>query len=386
MATGLFNTVLKNKFDLKILFNPFKKTNSATKTLIDIKNLRNIQWKQYKKPYLQFRSNLNISAKEILGQSLKLVNLSSFGRNSKITDIQNIILVPEKTRLAEMSCIDEATQGGDFVDEKNLNGDPLGTISDPNAARYILDIPGSGALNYECNKIDNTELSLEELVQIENERLDKLARRIVNWSQKRNIFKFTVTYHCNCGAVRKRVLSFPQLCNGNELKVAQDCANATARKIRIKALEVGYDLEVTTAFIGDKQMCKLRPLEMHNAIGTIGTLDSRVLANKLDDLAQSNFFDVFVHSEFQYEEENPEVIKTIVSEASRNILLTINIATGDNGWGKNHFSKDNPYLIILFASGESQQTEGGLIAEEIKLNLDQKDQEKLDFYIVRTDL
>ena len=354
--TGKFvPQIFKNHFNFGSVFSNFTGTNTSTRTKIspvqslsnqtgekDIIELRKKQWGTYKSGYKKIHELLLKNA-ENKKSSFRTLDLSKLGFVLNISNINDMLLVPEGTRIAEMSCVDEATQTGEFINEENLNGDLLGTISDPSVARYMIDLPGSGALTYECAKIEDKAYNADDLLKIENEKLDKLGRRIVNWCKLRNIFKFTVTYHCGCGAVNRRLKRHPEICSGDEMKTAKQCAVLTAKKIRLKALEIGYDLEVTTAFIGDQQMCKLRPSNMHNAVGTIGCLDSRVLAYKFDNLTGVNFFEVSIFSDLKYEDEDSEVVNDIVSEAVRNIKLTNHIATGSNGWGSEHFNKQRPY-------------------------------------------
>lgn len=390
--TGKFvHQIFKNHFNFSDVFNSLIGAKILTPKLMsneeeykDIKQLRKKQWGTYKAGYKKIHEIL-LKNSENKKSSFRTLNLSKLGFILNISNINDMLLVPEGTIIAEMSCVDEATQTGEFIGEENLNGDLLGTVSDPSVARYMIDLPGSGALTYECTDIEGKACNTDDLLKIENERLDKLCRRIVNWCKLRNIFKFTVTYHYGCGAVNRRLKRHPEICSGDEIKTAKQCAVLTAKKIRLKALEIGYDLEVTTAFIGNQQMCKLRPSNMHNAVGTIGCLDSRVLAYKFDKITSVNFFEVSIFSDLKYENEDSEAVNDIVSEAVRNIKLTNHIATGSNGWGSEHFNKQRPYLIILFAFGDDQVEEAELVFKKLSENIEKEEVDKLEFYLIRTD-
>ncbi len=360
---------------------------------VETTDLKTSQWRKYKKPLAKLFETLNATASEIDVQNTALnsnaqihtLNLSNFGHNLGINDIANQILVPTTARIAMMACVDERTQSGEFIDEMNINGDLLGTISDPSIPRYVLDIPGSGALNCECNKLENTILTRDELTNLEDERLVLLAQKIVEWCKTRNIFKFTVTYHEGCGAVSLRMKKYNSLCSGNIMQVAKQCALKTARAISEVAKEQRYHLETTVGFIGDRQMCKIGPMEMHNAVGTLGCLDSRVLAHKFDKVTGLNFFDTFIYSDFKVDQTTAEEVEEIINDAVRNISITLSIATGEHGWGNDRFTKENPYLVILFANGKQQETEAIRVFQTTIQKYPDEKIDQLAFFLIRTD-
>lgn len=393
---GLIPSILKGQLKLGSFFGGTKTKNSdqiqryylENKDKIEV--LRKKEWDLHKKDFHKLHLGLNTAATgSIQDDSSKTIKikLSDLGNAFKISNVRDILLVPENTYIAEMSCVDEATQLGEFINEKNLDGRLLGTLSDPNAARYVIDFPGSGALTYECLNTDEKKLSKEEIIKIEDQRLTQMAERLVNWCKIREIIKFTVTYHCGCGAVNRRLKRNPEICSQNELETAEKCALETAKKIYAQAKKIGYPLEVTTAYIGDNQMCKLRPMNMHNAVGTIGALDSRILASKLDQVTGVSFFDVFIYSDFRYETEKHEIVEDIIDQAVRSIGLTYQIATGGHGWGSDHFSTpDTKYPIILFSNGESQEFEAQEVFNKLQEFMEPEEIAKMSFFSVRTDL
>jgi len=359
---------------------------SFNKKKDDINSLRQREWKIYSKAYNQFRVQLNAAASSHTGGVL-FVNLNDLGKAVKWPSFATDLLVKPNTRLAELSCIDEATQSGEFVDERNLNGDLLGTISDPRVERYIIDLPGAGALHYLCEKTNRSNMTKEELVTIENQRLEDLGSRIALWCQQRRVFKMTVTYHCGCGAIQHRIKTFPLLSKSTDvLEVAKECANNTAIHIKLAAKKLDYELQVTTAFIGNEQMCKCRPVEMHNAVGTMGCLDSRVLASRFDQITHCNFFDVFIMNEMRQSNSLFSSDFDYRNIAVANIKLSIDIVFGKTGWGSDHFSKNQPYLVVLFAKDKVQSDESLAIFDKLKKELNSDTAEKVKYYLVRTDL
>ncbi|MEI6728355.1 MAG: hypothetical protein WCK98_01805 [bacterium] len=393
---GFIPSILKGQFKFGSIFSGAKSKNSVQIQRYylgnndKIEDLRKNQWEVYKQNFFNLHLGLNTAAlgsRQDDSSKIIKVKFSDLGKAFKVEDIQSLMLVPENTHLAEMSCVDEATQLGEFINETNLNGEPLGTLSDPNAARYVIDFPGSGALTYECLATDQEKLSKEEITKIEDQRLSVMAERVVNWCKTRNIIKFTVTYHCGCGAVNRRLKRNPEICSDGELETAKQCATTTAKKISLKAKEIGYNLEVTTAYIGDAQMCKLRPMNMHNALGTIGALDSRVLASKFDSITGTTFFDVFIYSDFKFKDEKHEIVEDIIDQAVRSIGLTYQIATGGHGWGPDHFSTpDTKYPVILFSNGDNQEVEAQEVFNKLQEFMEPEEVAKMSFFSVRTDL
>lgn len=383
MSLQTISENIKTRFnwsDIIAGFNFNKKTES------NITSLRNSEWRTYSNAYNQFRVQLNAAGSSHT-QGVLFVNLSDLGKAVNWSNFSQDLLVKPNTRLAELSCIDEATQNGEFVDERNLNGDLLGTISDPRVERYIIDLPGGGGLNYLCKKTDNKNLTTEELIDIEKQRMEDLGSRIAIWCRQKQIFKMTVTYHCGCGAINYRMKAFPMLCSSDDsLEVAKKCALNTAESIKNQARLMYYELDVTTAFIGDEQMCKARPSGMHNAIGTMGCLDSRVLASRFDQITHCNFFDVFVMDELNESKSAYQSDFNSRVSAVANIKLSIDIIFGQHGWGKDHFSKNQPYLVILFAKDKSQADESLSIFDLLKTKLTTEENEIVKFYLIRTDL
>jgi hypothetical protein len=354
-----------------------------------IGDIRKQQWHIYKENFTALQSKLNAVSQRLKSEekiNISTIKLSDFGQAYDIKNIKEYILVPQNTHLAQMSCVDEATQLGEFIDERNVGGQPLGTVSDPSTPRYVIDFPGSGALAYECVTTDIQELSKNDFLKIEDERLSITAQRIVNWCKSRDIIKFTVTYHCDCGAISRRINRHPEICPPGELETAKKCAFNIANKIDIKAKEVNYNLQVTTAYIGHSQMCKLRPVDMHNALGTIGVLDSRVLASKLDNLTGTTFFDVFIYSDLKFIHQEDQNVDDIIDQAVRSIVLTYQIATGEYGWGGDHFSSLNKYPITLFSNDSSQEIEAASVFKKLLEYLKPQDADRISFYSIRTDL
>jgi hypothetical protein len=360
-----------------------------TKICDDKKKIRKIQWKIYQAAYQNWRILVDraVQMRKQGDRYISCINLTDIGKLLRITEIDKKVLVPENTKIVEISCVDEATQSGEFINESDLKGNLLGTVSDPNANRYILDIAGSGALKYVCSKTECQNTTPEKIGIIEDQRLADLASRLVFWCCERSIIKLTVTYHEGCGAVAVRKEKYPGLKNKSEIQVASDCANLLAQKISEYAEKKSYKLQITTAFICNKQMCKFRPMQMHNALGTIACLDSRVLGKNIDIISHLNFFSVLVYSEFEQGKllENDYTIDTIES-AAKNIALTCSIAFGNHSWGKDHFSISRPYLVHFMTRSSGQEIQVASIIESLKKRLNGSDFEKLEFSIIRTDL
>lgn len=360
--------------------------NLKTQTLIKTKAT---QWRLYKRNYFQCRKNMLLAANNRIQNSelYQAISLSDLGQVMHIDDIKTRLLVPAETYLAEIACIDEGTQAADFINETNLRGKKLGTISDPVANRYILDIAGSGALKYICKATDGKNISIDDLLNIEKIRLEDMASRFANWCQKREIIKLTVTYHASCGAVALRMRSLPELSQGKtDLEIAKECALNLAKKIQTKAIENDYELEVTLAFIGDKQMCKLRPMQMHNALGTIGYLDSRVLGQNFDALHHVNFFNVLIASDFEEGGINSDYKIDVIHSAVKNLCLSVNIAFSENGWGSKQFDYNRPYILVLCANGKEQELQASQIIDGVMNSIETSWKEKLEYYLIRTDL
>jgi hypothetical protein len=350
-------------------------------TLID--RIRIQQWNHYQKSYKKFLGVLSTSVVNS-HEGVNIVNLSAIGQKLQIDNIQDKIFVPAQTKIAQMCCVDEATQTGDFIEEENLQGDRLGTISDPNIPRYLIDVPGSGALLYECENCEKRDA--ESLMEAENRRMAEMSDCIVKWCKRNGIIKFTVTYHAGCGAVHKRYAESPEICHGSELDVARSLAKKTAEQIHLKSLEYNYPIEITTAFIGNTQMSKLRPPELHNALGTAACLDSRVSVFKLDSITGTNFFDVSVFNDLLEKSDTDTTAKHFLDNAIHDIELTIGIAIGNHGWNNEHFDTKNPYPVMLFAGNDSHQQDAQEIFSKLESKLPKDISEKLGFYLIRTDL
>ncbi len=344
-----------------------------------IEDIRKNQWKIYKDYYKKLINDLdNFSYQKVKVNTeydleVKLVSLDELGRKLKVSEIKKEILVPEDTFIAEMCCIDEGAQTGEFIDEETIGGIKLGTICNPKIPRYIIDLPGSGALALDYNK---EECNCET----EKVELQKIAGYIADWCKNNKIIKFTVTYHQGCGAIQKRINDHPELCSGDELEVAKSCAKQMAATIESKALEIKYPLEVTVAYISSKQMNAIRPIEMHNAIGTAVCLDPSVKIYNFDQISHANFFDIFGFC------NEDETVQEKLNEATvKNVELSIAIASGKHGWGTTHFEK-NSYPIIIFAANTNHQQN----AIEIFKKLTDRDlpinPESLELYVIRTDL
>ena len=385
---GFFSSIIKFNFrSNKIGENIYHtEINEKTQTL---SKTRAVQWRLYKKNYYNCRKNMARAAGSRIQSTdnYQIISLSDLGITLHIPEIKKHLLVKEGTQLVEIACIDEGTQAAEFINETNLKGRKLGTISDPLAERYVLDLAGSGALKYVCKATENKDISVEEIVEIEKQRLEDMASRIATWCQARDIIKLTVTYHDSCGAVALRIKNLPGLSAGKtDLEVAKDCALALAKKIQAQAIKIDYELDVTLAFIGDKQMCKLRPMQMHNALGTIGCMDSRVLGQNFDTLHHLNFFDVLISSDFEEGGINTKYKIDTIHSAVKNLCLSVNIAFGDSGWGEAQFSFNRPYMIVLCVTGKEQEVQAAEIIEQMDKATEHAWQEKLEYYIVRTDL
>lgn len=328
----------------------------------DVSILRQTQWDLFVKPYESLLTKINHLANENNENKLEIISLESLAKEYGVQQIYEKISVDEKTFVAEMCCVDEGIQEGVYSQEEDLFGHRLGTLADPQSSKYMIDLPGSGALKINCPELKNCKNCAEDILALEDSRLDDLAKKTVVWCQKKEIVKFTVTYHCGCGAISIRMKNFPEICCEDELTEAKNCALKLAKKIDLQAKTVGYDLNVTTALIGDDQMTKIRPMSMHNAIGTIVNLDDSILPNKVDDFLGLNFFDVYVNADF--ESKNDEY-KESVSEAADDIVLTYKIATGSHGWGESQFDSDNPYLVLFFAKSKDQIEQAKAVASAI---------------------
>jgi hypothetical protein len=339
----------------------------------NISSLRQEQWQVYATSYTDLLTKINhLQTKK--EDSLEVVSLNDLAKEYNVDDIYEKISVDNKTFVAEICCVDEGTQRGDFVQEQDLEGHNLGTIGDPNSKKYLIDIPGSGALKLDCPQLHDCKNKVEDVLALEDTRLTELAEKTVAWCKKKEIVKFTVTYHCNCGAIKLRKTNFPEICSDNDLDEAKNCALKLARKIDLEARKIDYKLNVTTAYIGDKQMCNFRPSSMHNAIGTIANLDDKILAAKVDDVLGLNFFDVFVDSNFETKDED---YKESISDSASDILLTYKIATGSHGWGLEHFSAKNPYLIMFFANNAAQLQQAEEVAQIINKQIDYPEKIKM---------
>jgi hypothetical protein len=358
-----------------------------TKTYSSKQDTINTQWKIYRNSYQFLSLALDKATDSNNTSSLRIIKASNFGKQYLVKDIAKKITVSPETYLAEISCVDEATQYGEFVRETDLKGRDLGMVSDPDIERYILDIPGSAALKYICQKAKKPGITLEEMTHIEENRLKDLGYRIASWCQQKDIVKMTVTYHEGCGAVgvrRKNMECFNN--TENELEVAHKCAKSLAKAISKASKELDFEMMTTIAFIGNKEMCKLRPMQMHNALGTIGCLDSSVVCKEFDMVTKMNFFDCLVPVEFDKGLPENEFSIDLIQSGINDLLLTVQIAFGSHGWGGEFFSKDRPYFIILFCKNQEQQDQAVEIIHKIENQIEEASFEKLSFAVIRNDL
>jgi hypothetical protein len=380
-----------NSDNLKLIHNqstPTPTTEIVTKDL-SIKSLRSQEWKKYRLEYFVFRHSLENSSILSTQSSDKfnLIRLSDLAKKLKIQKLEDQILVPENTHIAEIACIDEATQSGEFINEVDLNNNPLGSISDPQVSRYILDIAGSGAVTYICRENSENKLDLDELLELEDQKLNDLASRFAHWAQNKSIKKLTVTYHCGCGAVSLRKNNLSQILESqSNIEIAKNCATRLAKKIENFSKQINHSLHLTVAYIGNDQICKLRPMQMHNALGTIVCLDSRVIGKAVDKISGFNFFDVLAYSDFQEGAIDSKYKLNIVDSASRNLQLSMQIAMGDHGWGQEIFSYHNPYLILLFTKDDNQVEEAKLIINKLEELVGFKTFEKINCYIIQNQI
>lgn len=383
------NNELDNNNNLKLVSNQKTLTTTIRNKNFSTKSLRTQEWKKYRSEYFVFRHGLENSStlSTQTSDQFKLIRLSDLSKKLKIQKLKEAILVPENTYIAEIACIDEATQNGEFINETDLNNNPLGSISDPQFSRYILDIAGSGAVTYICGENSNNQLDLEEILDLEEYKLNDLASRFAHWAKSKNIKKLTVTYHCGCGAVALRKINLSQILKTQpNIEIAQNCAMRLAKKIENFSSQINHNLHLTVAYIGDDQICKLRPIQMHNALGTIVCLDSRVVGKAVDKISGFNFFDVLAYSDFEEGAIESKYKLDIVDNAARNLKLSMQIAMGDHGWGEEIFSYHNPYLILLFIKNNKQLEEAKLIIHKLEEIVEFKIFEKLNCYIIQNQI
>ena len=343
------------------------------------------QWRIYKQSYRFLQRAIDLSASHH-NDNTYFVPVSKLGSLYLVNDIARQITVDPDTILAEISCVDEATQGGEFVKETDLAGHYLGSVSDHTVDRYILSIPGSGALKYICPQSCKANISLSELIEVERNRLADLGYRIARWCQKKSIVKLTMTYHEGCGAVQVRKKNLINLLTDtNQLQMAKQCATNLGQSIQKASKELNSKLNVTLAFIGQNEMFKLRPMQMHNALGTIGCLDSSILCMEIDLITKLNFFDCLVPVEF--DEGLPEHNYSLdsISSGVEDISLTIQIAFGEHGWGASFFNKARPYMVMLFCKNAEQSKEAQELIKVMEVKLTGEIWEKLAFVVIRSD-
>jgi hypothetical protein len=285
--------------------------------------------------------------------------------------------IDPNTQEVQISCIDEGTQFEDLAFELDLDGNPqFSEENDKFKSKYILDIAGSGAYNYSCPSFKKG-ISLKEAILFEKYRMEDLALRIFNWCYSKNIQKIVVTFHKNCGAVSLRCRSFPGLINSEDFILIESkrCAESLAKSIEAYNQKENYHLKVTIGLINEKQICRVRPLSMHNGLGTLCILDSRFSGKKLDFLLGVNFFNVLSLSDFDEGiesglEENPEqnidFSINIIEHSVRNISLSLNIAFGDHGWGEEFFHEEKPFLLFFAIRDEFQEFQTNEIISKIK--------------------
>ena len=343
------------------------------------------QWRIYKQSY-RFLERAISTAASHHNDNVYFVSVSRLGSLYLVNDIAKQITVDPNTILAEISCVDEATQGGEFVRETDLEGNYLGSMSDHTIDRYILSIPGSGALKYICPQSAKEGLSLSELIEVERNRLADLGYRISKWCQKKGIVKLTMTYHEACGAVQVRKKNLINLLTDtNQLQMAKQCATNLGFEIQKASVELKSKLNVTLAFIGKNEMFKLRPMQMHNALGTIGCLDSSILCMEIDLITRLNFFDCLVPVEFDEGLPDHNYSLDAIASGVEDINLTIQIAFGEHGWGASFFNKARPYMVMLFTRSEEQSYQAQDLVRAMKLKLTPEIWEKLAFVIIRSD-
>lgn len=374
---------------LKSSFLPSTGLEVDQESNLSIKSLRAQEWKKYRVEYFVFRHHLENSSilSTQASDKFNLIRLSDLSVKLQVLDLKKQILVPENTYIAEIACIDEATQNGEFINEVDLEGNLLGSVSDPLASRYILDIAGSGAVTYICRENTENQLDIEDILDLEEQKLNDLASRFAHWVQAKSIKKLTVTYHCGCGAVSLRKSNLSEILKTqSNIDIARNCATRLAKKIEKFSYEINHTLHLTVAYIGNDQICKLRPMQMHNALGTIVCLDSRVVGKAIDKVSSINFFDILAYSDFKVGAISSKYQLDVIDSAAQNIYLSMQIAMGEHGWGGQVFTYHNPYLILLFTKDTTQLKEAQLIIKKLEELVGFEMFEKLNCYIVQNDL
>lgn len=334
---------------------------------LGVENFRQEQWALYVKSYKNIFEKLNFTANQTVETLTASKLVESF---LNIKNYKNFIQVNSEAQTAIISCIDEATQSGelDFVLDLEDNLVPHSNQKDV----YVLDIAGSGACNYRCKNFTN-KITLDEALEIDEKRLNELALRIFNWCYKKNVNEVIVSFHKNCGAVNFRCKNFPGLISNSDyiLLESKKCATKLAKKIASNN-NSSFSLEVKIGMITEQSMCKIRPKEMHNALGVSCNLDSNISSYKIDLLTGINFFDVLALSDFELansystDKDDQTAIETI-DYSVRSLKLAINLAFSSHGWGhEEYLNKDNPFLVFFMARDEYQQFQAKQIIESLK--------------------
>jgi hypothetical protein len=343
--------------------------------LAEIDYTRIAQWSIFKENYHKLKLQLDKFPDKKL--SLKDLNIT--------------ITSPENAKILEIACVDEAVQDGEYSDEQYLDGELVineHKIDGTSESKYILNIPGSGALKYLCNKCRKPGLTLQELGAIELGRLEDLAMRITNWCMAKKINKTVITYHEECGAVslrRNSMQDFSDFTNTAAIIMAKDCAVRLARQIKSKSVLIGYRLRVTTAYIGKSSITKNRPPFMHNGLGALGCLDTNILCKEVDKATGLYFYDSLVPVEFTEGVKNSEYSIDLINSGISDLTLIVKIAFGQHGWGKDFFSKERPFFIMLFCNSQEQEDHAKDLYKKIIEKFEEISTEKLAFYFIRTD-
>lgn len=385
--TDFFDRNLLDKTDL----HKIKHFDINSKCVQDVKQIRDIQWDIYQDDYFKLVKIIE-SKKQSISRFQSKCDFPvltatdlAFSYNLDYNDLD--LMTKEDTNIAIISCIDEATQEGRFTNEIDLDGnkmDPYLSVEFAKKDKYVLDIPGSGALNYMC-PLYTGESCQKDILSMEKTRGEDLANRISMWCKSRGIVKLVVTYHEGCGAVSVRCNNFPFANKMTEIEEAKKCAMTLGKNIQTRCQVNDHEIEITVGFIGSSQICDLRPMKMHNGMGTIGMLDSRFLGGKMDNLTKINFFDVLIGSDFTEGEIKSKFTTCPNDNSVKNLSISTTIAMGTHGWGWDFFSKSRPFLMLMMARGGGQELE----AQEIGKLFSKKYPEtanKIEYCIIRTDL
>jgi hypothetical protein len=323
-------------------------------------------------------------------KKLKIILDNYPNKTISLKDISKKLHRIEKAKILEIACVDEAVQDGVYSDEQDIYGDwIIETVATNENEKYILNIPGSGALKYLCNKCRKPGLTLQELGEIEKGRLQDLAARIANWAISKEVNKIIVTYHEECGAVRMRRTSmqdFSDFSDTAEIIMAKDCAVRLARQIQKYLNKIDSEILITTAYIGKKEITKNRPVFMHNGLGALGCLDTGILCKDIDTVTGLNFYDSLIPVEFTEGVKDSEFSIDLINSGISDITLIVKIAFGAHGWGKEFFNKSRPFFILLFCKNQEQEDSAREFKTIITNKFEEISTEKLDFFFVRTDI